>query len=317
MIVQVEVAGFLWRGQITRDALAFETVCLPKEKGGLGIPFLRAKCDALLLMQAVRMLKSRKSSRDHLSFWIGKYLPFLPDMSSVEHTLVRNRRISDRTPDVYLKLRDLILEAKAMERLEIDNLEQVTTKGLYLSYIETIPPAPIEDVHPEYDWEKIWSRSIHPVLSPTAQSLLYLLVHERVSTKERGFRLMPTRFQNNLCSGCWKEPDTMEHRYCACELLAEAWEGLRETLTLLHPELVHCSNRELLSLNFPAYPDETRILWLLGSYLEIAEKEVVLGMAKLTRQKLTGILAYMKIEARHVRMPELGFIPGLDHLDNG
>ena len=138
-----------------------------------------------------------------------------------------------------------------------------------------------------------------------------------MSTKERGFRLMPARFQNNLCGGCWREPDTVEHRYCACQLLADAWEWLRETLVLLHPELSHCSNRELLGLNFPPFPDETRILWLLGSYLEIAEKEVILGMAKLSRRKLQGALAYMKIEARHVRMPELGYIPSLDTLDVG
>merc|ERR1711954_353535 len=124
------------------------------------------------------MLRSRKSSREHISFWIGKYLPFLPDMSSVEHTVVFRGKISDKTPDFYLKLKDLLLEARRMERLEEDNLGKVTTKDLYLSYTETMPPAPIENIHPEYDWEKIWSRSIHPVLSPAAQSLLYLLVHE-------------------------------------------------------------------------------------------------------------------------------------------
>ena len=233
-------------------------------------------------------------------------------MSSVEHTVVFHGKISDKTPDLYLKLKDLLLEARRMERLEEDNLGKVTTKDLYLSYTETMPPAPIENIHPEYDWEKIWSRSIHPVLSPAAQSLLYLLVHERVSTKERGFRLMPGRFQNNLCRGCWRELDTTGHRYCGCLLLAEAWEWLREVLALLHPELSLCKYCELLGLSFPFLLDETKVLWLLGSYLEVVEKDVVLGVTKLSRQKIKGALAYKKMEARYMRMPELGYIPGLD-----
>ena len=40
-------------------------------------------------------------------------------------------------------------------------------------------------------------------------------------------------------------------------------------------------------------------------------------MAKLSGHKLQGALVYMKIEARHVRMPELGHIPGLDAPDIG
>ena len=233
-------------------------------------------------------------------------------MSSVEHTVASKGIVRDGTPELYLKIRDLLVEAKYMERLEEDKLENVTTKMLYLSYTETMPPPLIEDVHPQYDWEKVWSRSVHPVLSPTAQSLLYLLVHERVSTKERGFRLMPGRFQNNLCGGCWREPDTTEHRYCGCLLLAEAWEWLREVLALLHPELSLCTNCELLGLSFPFLLDETKVLWLLGSYLEVVEKDVVLGVTKLSRQKIKGALAYKKMEARYMRMPELGYIPGLD-----
>ena len=43
-----EICSFLWKGQPYRNVLPFETVCLPKEKGGLGIPFFQAKCDARL-----------------------------------------------------------------------------------------------------------------------------------------------------------------------------------------------------------------------------------------------------------------------------
>ena len=102
--MESEVTSFLWRGQITRNVLALETVCLPREKGGLGIPFIRAKCDALLLMQAVRALRSRKPSRDHLSFWIEKHLPFLPDMSSLEHTVASKGIARNGTQELYLKI---------------------------------------------------------------------------------------------------------------------------------------------------------------------------------------------------------------------
>ena len=51
-----EIRLFLWKGQPMRNMLPLETVCLPLGKGGLGIPYFRSKCDALLLKQATQLL---------------------------------------------------------------------------------------------------------------------------------------------------------------------------------------------------------------------------------------------------------------------
>ena len=49
------IATFLWRGSQFRNLLPMETVCQPYAKGGLNMPFVRAKCDALLLKQILRI----------------------------------------------------------------------------------------------------------------------------------------------------------------------------------------------------------------------------------------------------------------------
>ena len=45
------LSNFLWRGFQCKNLLPAETICQPKLKGGLNIPYLRSKCDALLLKQ--------------------------------------------------------------------------------------------------------------------------------------------------------------------------------------------------------------------------------------------------------------------------
>ena len=58
---ETAIAGFLWKGQQVKNLLSLESVCQPCSNGGLGIPFVRAKCDALLLKQMLRILTSRKN----------------------------------------------------------------------------------------------------------------------------------------------------------------------------------------------------------------------------------------------------------------
>ena len=62
------IAEYLWKGQQVKYILPMVTVCLPLDKGGLGLPWLSAKCDALLLKQMLRILASTKSCFDHITF---------------------------------------------------------------------------------------------------------------------------------------------------------------------------------------------------------------------------------------------------------
>ena len=68
------IRKFIWKGQPWRNPLPLDTVCLSKDNGGLNIPHLRLKCDALLLRQALRIITLNSRSKDHLGFWFGAEL---------------------------------------------------------------------------------------------------------------------------------------------------------------------------------------------------------------------------------------------------
>ena len=65
------ISSFLWKGYPFNHLISLESVCQPLLNGGLGLPFLRSKCDALLLKQMVRMIISRRNCYSHICFWMG------------------------------------------------------------------------------------------------------------------------------------------------------------------------------------------------------------------------------------------------------
>ena len=76
-LFEAEIRRFLWRNQPLKNVLSLETACLPICQGGLGLPYLRAKCDALHLKQGLRIVSTSRVIRDHLGFWFGGWaFPF-------------------------------------------------------------------------------------------------------------------------------------------------------------------------------------------------------------------------------------------------
>ena len=144
------IASFLWKGQQTKNLLSMETICLPCENGGLGIPFLRAKCDALLLKQMLRILASRGVSFDHMTFWINDTLQ-INDLPIFTHPKLNKngRKISVFKSDYFFYLSELFTEGRSCERFSLTDLGSNTTKSIYISLTETMPPTPIVLKYPE------------------------------------------------------------------------------------------------------------------------------------------------------------------------
>ena len=306
-------ASFIWRGQLTVHLLAMETVCLARDKGGLGLPYLRAKCDALLLMQMVRMMKGGKKARDHIDFWIGGRLQ-TPGVGvgswfyHEEHT----RGPRDNTPPLMIKLQELYVEARDSGRLDIFELDSAAAKAIYGSYTDTMPPPSIEAKHPDRDWQRTWKRVASPALSPAGQSVAFLLVHEKVGTRLRGLRILPTRFDSDTCNRCWEAQENQLHRYVKCNWVREAWEYLRYLLERLELDLRGMRDYGLLHLDFGPVRNEVGVLWLLGTYLEFVEEQVVVHRRRVTGHGLKGHLLFRKMVGRHRATPDPGPLPGLD-----
>ena len=70
----------------------------------------------------------------------------------------------------------------------------------------------------------------------------YLIIHERVSTRDRGHRLMPLRFPSNLCLHCGVDRDTYQHRYLYCPFASEVWDWVWSIAVKLDPLISNYDN---------------------------------------------------------------------------
>merc|ERR1711954_240069 len=95
-----------------------------------------------------------------------------------------------------------------------------------------MPDPDITVKYPLRDWSSVWRRLQNGVLGSSAKGILYLIIHEKVGTRERGNRLMPGRFPSPLCSTC-TETDTISHRYLNCSRVSESWDWLKAKLVTL------------------------------------------------------------------------------------
>ena len=306
------VAGFLWRGQITVHLLPQETVCLPKGEGGLGMPYLRAKCESLLLKQTCRMLMQGGGPGAHVNFWLGGRLGVRGMDGILFHQEWTAGGIRDNMPHMLECMRELFSEARDTARIDIFELQSVTAKEIYKSYTETLPPPAVEAKHPWRDWKTAWKRSVNPIIPRVAQNTVFLLLHDRVGTRARGRRLMPGRFESDLCPRCWGHPETQQHRYVDCDWVRDAWNRLRFIMENLDLSLRGVGDREILYLTFPRTERDTAVLWLLGSYLELVEREAIGERRKVSGHNLYGYLKYQKMAVKHLAVPNPGTIPTLD-----
>jgi len=79
---------FLWMGQL--EPLALDEVKNHPLAGGLGIPCIQNKCDALFIRQSVRVLQSNETSPyKHVKYWLGLVLKrHFPDMAGGVHSVI-------------------------------------------------------------------------------------------------------------------------------------------------------------------------------------------------------------------------------------
>ena len=145
---------------------------------------------------------------------------------------------------------------------------------------------------------------------------MYLIVHDRVGTRSRGHRLMPRRFSTPHCPHCG-EYESTEHRYILCGHVSESWIWLRSRIDMLDPSTVSQNDMSMIRLDFVKGLRENAILWLIGSYVEIVESEVVIKENKLSPLSLEGLLKQRKLLAATQAIPELGLVPGIDWNSEG
>ena len=135
--------------------------------------------------------------------WIGKEI--LPPGINVGMQVFHHSMVD--YPPLFRKMADLYLEARGMEAIDIFNLGDTTSLEIYKSYTDTMPPPAVEYKYPDRNWKRVWRRQNDPILGTGGQSLLDLILHERVGTRERGNKIMVTRYPDGRCPRCWTDTE--------------------------------------------------------------------------------------------------------------
>ena len=127
-------------------------------------------------------------------------------------------------PVYFRYLKELFTEALLSERISMDSLFISTAKIIYNSLTETMPQPSVERKHPDRDFNIVWRRLKNSVLSKSGRNILFLIIHERAFTRERGFRLSPRKYDSPFCLVCGLV-ETITHKYAMCMRVAEACNG--------------------------------------------------------------------------------------------
>ena len=154
-----------------KNLMLLKSLCLPKSKGGLSIADIGLKCNALLLKQALRMIGSGRECRNHVEYWIGDRLggDFGFDTKYVQLRVDQRGRKLPYNPKYFKHACSLLLEGLQNNRFDVRALEEVTTKSIYASYLDELPPHKIFLKHPDRNWPQVWSRLNSGYLLPTVK----------------------------------------------------------------------------------------------------------------------------------------------------
>lgn len=287
--IEQSLSSFLFRGRHERLSLSLlENSC---KQGGLGLPNIAVKAQCLLLKQTTRILsKPGETSYRHLGYWLGAHLPELAELGPVSHLLQR------RYP-LHEQMLEILEEGILRQEVKRDNLRAVQTKVIYQSRMEDMTSPPnVESKFPHIDFvDLVYPRLIHPVLEAKHKDILFALVHRIY--KNRARLHSQGRADDPLCPhpACRDQNliQDIEHIFCSCHLVREAWQWVRkklmELLSRLGPPPV-VTNEEIVLVMFPKSTQEAEALFILGNYMQLVDQDVVNKQKVLRVDSMLGVL---------------------------
>ena len=290
------MGSFVWLGKLER--LQIDEIKHDRSQGGLGMPCVLSKSNALFLKQTCRLLNPTTNQYCHLKYWLGIYLRnYFPDMA--------NGPQAEIVPEYFQHLRMLLLEGFVFGDLTTDNIRKVTAKELYLGYTSTFPPPKIVFKY-FVDWSLVWNRLDSPILEPRSREYLFLIVNNIVPNRERLFDKMHMVASPN-CLVCGVREDNT-HLFTECVSVRETWGWVRNRLLRLLPEdCAQTSNFEFINLMFSKHLMENEAVWLIGIFIHFVWTE------KLQKKRFVSIehcIGHAKLcykENQVAKKPELGY----------
>ena len=138
---------------------------------------------------------------------------------------------------------ELFEEALMRQEVKESNLKTVKTKSIYLTRMEDqASPPKVESKYPHTDFiDLVYPRLTHPVLEAKQKDILFSLVHGIYKNRVRLYD--QDRTDDPFCPhpACRDEEKTqdIEHIFCSCYLVREAWQWIRRKVMGLQGRLGH------------------------------------------------------------------------------
>ena len=198
---------YLWRGRL--EHLPWEELMANRDEGGLGIPHIKSKCDTLFLRNLNKGLQD-ETTRLHLSYWLGISLRnTLPDL--------RGGRSAETLTPYFRHAVNLIKEG-----FGYGLTERAKSRQIYKCFTST-PPVPRILTSRNLAWELVFRRCWDRTLTAEQQDIMYTVISNIYTTKERLHRL--NQHPTGNCGPC-REPETREHAFLHCPRFRDIWTYL-------------------------------------------------------------------------------------------
>ena len=297
---EAAMVRFLWIGKL--EKLKIDEIKNPVLSGGLNLPCIISKSDALFLSQTCRLLRDPSSKQyGHVKYWLGLYVrDDFPEMGQGPH--------AELMSPYFQHMRSLLTGGIILGDIDVSKLKLVTAKYLYKQFTYTFPPPKVVFKN-DADWELVWSRLQNPVLDSMGKEVLFLIIHNIVANKERVYKFNMTASPN--CSTCGVVQNNV-HLFCECTNVREAWFWLRQRfLDFLPQNGGQISNFEFLNLMFASSQFDDEIVWLLGVYVHQVWSNVICKKKFLSQKVIQSECAQQYLIHQASNRPSLGHIINL------
>ena len=166
---------------------------------------------------------------------------------------------------------------------------------IYRRYIDDLPLTKIE-LDLGFCMKEVWRKLSCSDILDAEREVLYLLIHNKLPTKERIFRI--NKIQEPYCDFCMETLGAVisdrYHVFCACLRISETWMEVKAMIANLLPgDNVMNDDLDLITLQFPKGKYDEEIVWVIAAYLSWVWRECVNGgVTALDKRKFFGYLKF-------------------------
>ena len=294
---------FVWSysGKVLR--IANSDLKLPLNRGGLNFPCIQTMSKSLQLNNTFKLLKFGDSrSVGHVWHWIGECLSeFVPDLPAVPNANV---------PPYFESLAHLVSDARIAEVISPTNWKNASNKLIYQKHVNKFPPSKTE-VDFGATLTDTWKNINFLFLGTPEHEVAYLLIHNKLQTRERLFRIRMA--QDPYCLHCLEiygvaVIEDREHAFCSCLRVLHVWNLIKKIMrNLLHVQILPRADLDYLLLKFSGSCRQ-KLTWLITSYVskiwDLSQRE---DTGNVKEEQLFGFLRFKYRLNRYI-----GVIPDLE-----